>query len=567
MKNVLSFATLILLAASMVVASAAYAQSPAPTEPQTEASSPTEDESTTTDGESTSDDELAADDADTDDQPMSDEEQPQPEEDNVPPSLRNPRATMQTFLDAADDNLLRATSTMDFSMVEPLTQIEKRELARKLKRSIDRIKYVDYEEIPAKPEGEPFKFAESESPVPIVISRDEAGAWRFSAETVAGIDSLWEQVEHLPLLTVPWWQSYHIGQNQLWRVGWLFLAIFLSWLLGRVIRFTLSQIASRLEKGHRKFFAIILRALGRGFVPLMLAIGLKIGLELLVLNPVVESIADVVTDILIAIAIAYVLWRMVDAVDFWLQRLGDRTGSKMYVMLAPMTRTSLRITIVVLLLVQIATMLSDKPVTSVIAGLGVGGLAVGLAAQDSIKNFFGSVMIFSDRPFEVGDRIVVDGHDGPVESVGFRSTRIRTLEGNLVTIPNGELANKAILNIGKRPHIRRIMNIGVTYDTPPEKLERAVEIIKEILNDHEGMEPELPPRVFFQEFADASLTIFVIYWYHPPAWWDYCEFSQRVNFEILKRFNAEEIEFAFPTQTLYLAGDPNRPLGIDVNQV
>ena len=137
------------------------------------------------------------------------------------------------------------------------------------------------------------------------------------------------------------------------------------------------------------------------------------------------------------------------------------------------------------------TALSDKPPSSVIAGLGVSGLALGLAAQDTLKNFFGSVMIFADRPFELGDRIVVDGHDGPVESVGFRSTRIRTLDGHLVTVPNGEIAHRTIHNIGKRPYIRRVMNVRIAYDTPPEKLERALAIIADALKDHEGMNPEI----------------------------------------------------------------------------
>ena len=146
------------------------------------------------------------------------------------------------------------------------------------------------------------------------------------------------------------------------------------------------------------------------------------------------------------------------------------TPSKLDDMLAPMIRTSLRVTVVILVLVQVATILSDKPVTSIIAGLGAGGLAIGLAAQDTIKNFFGSIMIFSDRPFELGERVQVGDYDGVVETVGFRSTRLRTLDGHVVTMPNGELANMSIRNVSKRPNIRRIVNVGITYDTPVEKL-------------------------------------------------------------------------------------------------
>jgi len=208
----------------------------------------------------------------------------------------------------------------------------------------------------------------------------------------------------------------------------------------------------------------------------------------------------------------------------------------------------------VLVIVQIFQTVSDRPLTSIIAGLGVGGLAVALAGQDTIRNFFGSLVIVGDKPFEIGDRIVVEGYDGPVESVGFRSTRIRTLEGYLVTIPNAEMVNKVVCNIGKRPHIRHMANITVTYDTPPEKVDLAVAILKEILHDHEGMHPDFPPRVFFSGFNDCSLSILMIYWYHPPDYWSYMAFTEKVNGEILKRFNDEGIEFAFPTQTIYIAG-------------
>jgi len=234
-------------------------------------------------------------------------------------------------------------------------------------------------------------------------------------------------------------------------------------------------------------------------------------------------------------------------------------------MLVPMVRKSLRVTVVILVLVQIAQILSEKPITSIIAGLGIGGLALALAAQDTVKNFFGSVVLFVDKPFEMGDRIVVEGQDGSVEEVGFRSTKIRTLDGHLVTVPNGELANKMIRNIGKRPFIKRIANLSITYDTPPEKVDRAIEIVKEILDGHEGMHPDYPPRVYFNELNADSLNIIVMYWYHPPDYWAYMGFTERFNKEVFRRFAEEGIEFAFPTQTLYLAGDQARPLTIGIH--
>ena len=104
----------------------------------------------------------------------------------------------------------------------------------------------------------------------------------------------------------------------------------------------------------------------------------------------------------------------------------------------------------------------------------------------------------------------------------------------------------------------------ITYDTPPEKIDRALEIVKQLLENHEGMHQDFPPRVFFNDFNDASLNIMIIYWYHPPNYWDYMAFTERFNKAVFRRFNEEGIDFAFPTQTIYLAGDTTRPLTIGI---
>lgn len=360
-----------------------------------------------------------------------------------------------------------------------------------------------------------------------------------------------------------WWETLTtttVAGNVLWRWCVLFVVILLALAAGKMLGLFLNKSAERLKARGRPLLSVILVALSRPAVMFAFIVGLRIGLSFIVMPEGAETLAEDIVNVLIVLTIGFVAYRLVDVISFWLAAKASRTHSKMDDMLVPLVRSSLRITVVIMVLLQIATMLSGKELTSILAALGVGGLAVALAAQDTIKNFFGSLVLLTDKPFELGDRIVVDGFDGPVEAVGFRSTRIRTLEGHLITIPNGELANKTIQNIGKRPHIRRIMNITITYDTPSAKIDRALEILKDILKDHEGMHPEFPPRAFFNEFNDASLNLFAIYWYHPPDWWAYCAFTEWVNKEVFRRFNEEGIDFAFPTQTLYLAGDPKRPL-------
>jgi len=270
----------------------------------------------------------------------------------------------------------------------------------------------------------------------------------------------------------------------------------------------------------------------------------------------VEQIAAV----LYSVAIALFIYRLVDIVEIFLLRYARRTDTKLDDMLVPAIRKTLKILVVIVVGLHVYESLSDEPVTTLLAGLGIGGLAFALASQDTLKNLFGFVMILLDRPFLVGERIVFAGHDGAVESVGFRTTRIRRLDGHQVSVPNAKAADDVIHNIGRRPFIKRIMNVTVTYDTPVDKVERAVQIVREILDHHEGMDPDLPPQVYFNELNADSLNIIAFYWFHPPDYWAYLDHAQRVNLELMRRFEAEGIEFAFPTQTLYLAGDPNREL-------
>jgi MscS family membrane protein len=358
--------------------------------------------------------------------------------------------------------------------------------------------------------------------------------------------------------------EFEIVGNKLWRIIALFGFILVAFLLGRTARFILQKSATKFESQQRFITATALNAFGRGAVFLFAAFGISIGLTFLELNEKVAEVSNTLSAVLLSVGIGYLLYWLVDVPSAWLARMAVKTVSKLDDMLVPIIRKSLRVTIVVLVLVQIVQILSDKPITSIIAGLGIGGLAIALAAQDTIKNFFGSIVLFVDKPFEMGDRVVVDGHDGPVEEVGFRSTKIRTLDGHLITVPNGELANKTIQNIGKRPYIKRVADLTITYDTPPEKIDRALEIVKGILENHEGSRADFPPRVFFSDFNADSLNITVMYWYHPPNYWDYMVFTEKFNKEVFRGFDEEGIEFAFPTQTVYLAGDRSRPLTVGI---
>ncbi|MDO9154671.1 MAG: mechanosensitive ion channel family protein [Paludibacter sp.] len=191
-------------------------------------------------------------------------------------------------------------------------------------------------------------------------------------------------------------------------------------------------------------------------------------------------------------------------------------------------------------------------IATLIAGVGIGGVAFALAAQHTIKNIFGGITIFTDRPFRIGDRIKVDGFDGFVEDIGIRSTRLRTLEKRLITIPNYKIVEASVENVSEEPMRRVLMQLNLTYNTPPAKMQEAIKILKNIPNIVENVDKN-EIIVTFSEFADFSLVIKFIYYVQKTG--DVMTTPSEVNFEILRSFAQAGLTFAYPTQTVFLKSD------------
>lgn len=205
------------------------------------------------------------------------------------------------------------------------------------------------------------------------------------------------------------------------------------------------------------------------------------------------------------------------------------------------------------------------PLTTLIASAGVGGLAIALAAQDTLKNLFGTIMLLTDKPFRVGERIIFGKYDGIVEDIGLRSTRIRLLTGHQTTIPNEELARTDIENVGRRPYIRRIADIHIPFNTPREKLERAVAILRSALENHEGMDPDYPPRAYFFDFNPSAFIVRVIYWYTPPNYWDFLAVGEKINFAVLRAFEQQGIQFSLPLRVTHTSIDSQeKPVEVEL---
>ena len=370
------------------------------------------------------------------------------------------------------------------------------------------------------------------------------------------------------------WINTEVFAGITWlKLSFCLLLVFLVVAVELVLRWLIRAHIRRIppEEDVVSWRSLLLTALSRPLSLFVWVYGIYVALSPLFIHfqtpegtNLVHLVAQKAADIGGAFAVLWFIYRLVDVIDARIRSWVATTESTIDDIVAPLVGKTLRIFIIIIGGIIILQNLTGLKIGPLLASLGIGGLAVALAARDSIANFFGTLTILFDKPFQVGERIVIDNYDGVVESVGFRSSRIRTLTGHLVSIPNEKVVNSTSENIARRPFIRWLTNIGIPYDTSPEKAEQAAQIIREILENHEGMKEEFPPRVYFNGFNDWSLNILVIAWYHPPNYWDYQAWLQKTCLEIMRRFEAEGIDFAFPTQTVYVANDDKRQLKLQM---
>ena len=345
----------------------------------------------------------------------------------------------------------------------------------------------------------------------------------------------------------------------LWQyVGFLSYLI-LAFIVAKVI---VAVLFSRLRKcfpqtDESKLSQIVLAHVCKPVQLILSVILLKIGLELC--SSVYHwpdwmmGMLNKVLVVAVAVSVTYTIIKLVDIYfAIWGQKKEIDPMFKSQVI--PLLNRVVKCAIILVSLLMITSNLGIN-ISSVLAVGSVGGLAFSLAFQDLLNNMFSGIVIFLDKPFQLGDRIVVEGRDGVVESIGLRSTRIRSfLDGYLVSIPNKTICNTLIENISKRPSIKTEINIGVTYGTSADKLKRAIDLVSEVYRNN----PQTVNLVVnFNKFNDFALNIQVVHWNKAIAWALYVKNIESMNLELKHRFDEEQIEFAYPTQTLYVKQDSN----------
>ena len=276
-------------------------------------------------------------------------------------------------------------------------------------------------------------------------------------------------------------------------------------------------------------------------------IALRTGYGELTFGDSVDAFVDSAMKVAYALNITWGIARLVDAVimNFFVPYTLSKESAMMD-QFGPILRKGLRSGIWVFGLIM-ALNNAGYDVGALIAGVGIGGLAMAMAAKDFVSNIFGGITVFVDKPFQVGDRVQIGGYDGTIEEIGIRSTRLRTLAGRIVIIPNFKFTDSFVENVTGEPTRKVALTLGLTYDMTPDQVEQGMNILKEIVNGmSDTLEPD--PTIWFESFGDFSLNIKMVYFIKKEG---HVALSQgEVNMEILKRFNAAGLDFAFPTQTL-----------------
>ncbi len=284
-------------------------------------------------------------------------------------------------------------------------------------------------------------------------------------------------------------------------------------------------------------------------------------LALLTLGPInnpipLNSIIDAITETSIALVLTWLCFRLVDVFDIFVENKFKTQNKKDSLILHffPLIKRALKIAIAFIAIIIIIQN-RGYSVASLLAGFGITGLAVGFAAKESIANIFGSFSLVVDHTYKVGDWIIVDKNisgacaEGVVEDITLRSTKIRAFDNTLLIIPNNEMANSTIKNVSKHKKRRIFEYIDITYDTPAEKIEQAVEICRNIVRNHPEMEEY--QQIHLNKLGAHSLQIIFYVFTKTTDWGEYLRIRQELFISIIKEFQKLGVEFAFPTQTLY----------------
>ena len=486
---------------------------------------------------------------------------------------------MVEFLTAARrGDFVGAAAYLDLRAISPSErEAAGPRLARRVKSVLDRRLWVDVDSLSDAPEGDladglPATVEHigsieiADGSVPVAVVRDSSvntrPTWRISASTLDAMQPLLDEVpwieEHLPLALTrarilelaPWqWIALPVLAVLSGLVGVLTVRV-VQWPLSVLARLALSDAGELVERTKSP---TRLLAAAMSFLLLLPTLALAV--------PAYAASRRIG----IVIAAIAVVWLGSRGLDEASSRAVVRVASAGRMDAAGLIPTVARIAKLALATVVFVVMAQNfgLNVTGLLAGLGVGGLAVALAAQKTVENLFGGVSLVADRPIQVGDFCRFGDRVGTIEAIGLRSTRIRTLDRTVVTVPNAEFSALQLENYSARDRIWLKLTLGLRYETSPEQLRRVLDTLRKLLRDHPRVDPD-PARVRFIDFGAYSLDLELFAYVQTSDFNEYLAIREEILLSIMDAVEACGTGFAFPSQTIYGARDGGLP-GADLD--
>ena len=508
----------------------------------------------------------------------------------TPIKLDSPRDTMRSYMSAMSDynrgmeigdkelknrinDAVRCFNLDDTPFV--LRDEKGRDAAILLKEVIDRVIIIDYKKIPGAIENPQnpllqWRLKDTEITIVLIESGDSIGKYLFNKDTTYRVREFYNKIKDLPYLpgsgggalyndpwmeaTLPSWAK----KQWLFYSNWQWIGLFLAILFGLIIKTIIQYIVHMLKyvtaKTSVQWDDKIICAVDRPIGMIGASAFWFFTIHILQFEGTALTILTITVQIIFSISLIWLCYRLVNVFTEYLHKIASKTDSAFDDQLVPLFQKALRLFVVVFGVLVMFQNLGIN-VISVLAGLGLGGLAFALAARDMCANLFGSIMIFLDRPFNIGDWVVVNSTEGTVEEIGFRSTRIRTFYDSQVTIPNSTLANANIDNMGKRKFRRVKAYFGLTYDTPPEKMEAFLEGVRNIVEANPYTRKDYY-HIVFNEYGNHCLQVMLYCFLKVPDWATELVERQNIYLEILRLAEKLDVEFAFPTQSIHVETFP-----------
>lgn len=399
--------------------------------------------------------------------------------------------------------------------------------------------------------------------------------WYYSKHTVKLIPELYKSIFPTGfktiLLNMPEIMFTKILGLELWKMIGIFIYLIISLVLFLIFKkIVRSYVLRILERFNKEI--IISEPVGRSSGPISLLIVLILldnSLPYLQLSIDLSKVINTIIHVIYPVLTTLIAYRITDVISGVFERIASKTETTTDDQLIPLVSKAIKVVVIVIGSFYIVDS-TGVDYTPLLAGASIGGLALALAAQDTVKNFFGSVTIFTDKPFEVGDWITFGGSEGTVEEVGIRSTRVRTFYNSLVSIPNGKISDMTIDNMGRRVYRRYTTKLNLRYDTPIETAKEYVSKIRELVLKQEGTRKDYF-EIHINDISESSIQILVYIFFEVSDWTGELQERQKFIVSIVELAKSLGIEFAYPTQVIkleqdYKSNELNNNTNKDINE-